>query len=167
MLRRVDAACLRAAYVLAATGLCVLIAFAAATLVDGLSRSLADRPVEAVGDVGPYVVAAAVAACFPLAQLQRANITIELAGMVAGPRAARILRAFAAVVVAVVMLAMTRQMLLYAADDASGGDTTVMLGLPTAPFWYAVGAMFACASVAQLLVVATEFARPEAAAMRR
>lgn len=159
MLRRADAFCLRVATNLAVAGLSVLVAFAVATLLDGLARSLLDRPIEAVADVGDYVAAAAVSACFPLAQMRRANITIELAGMALGARAARLLRALAAILVGVVMLAMSRQMLLYAASSASGGDTTVMLGIPTAPFWYVVAAMFVCAAVAQMLVAATECAR--------
>jgi hypothetical protein len=88
MLNRAETLCLHAARALAAMGLITLIGFAVATLLDGLLRSLADRPIIAVGDVGSYVVAASVAACFPLAHLQRANITIELAGMALGPRVA-------------------------------------------------------------------------------
>ena len=108
---------------------------------------------------GSYVVACAVAACFPLAQLRHANITIEIVGIAAGPRMRQGLRAFAAILVAVTMVAMARQLLIYASHEASGGDTSVMLGIPTAPFWYVVAAMFVIAAVAQLLVAVLEVAR--------
>jgi TRAP-type C4-dicarboxylate transport system permease small subunit len=158
-LARAETLCLQAASILAAAGLTVLIGFAATTLLDGSLRSLANHPIEVVGDVGSYLVAAAISACFPLAQLQRANITIEFAGLVLGDRIARALRAFAAVVVAVVMTAMARQMFIYAANEAAGGDATMMLGIKLAPFWYVVAVMFACAAIAQVLVSAIEIAR--------
>ena len=159
MLRAAERLCSRAASVLAAVGLTVLILFAAATLLDGLLRSLFGAPITAVGDVGTFVVAAAVSACFPLAQLQRANITIELLGVAAGPRMTQRLRAFSAVVVLVVLAAAAWQMFLYADNVATGGDTTVMLSIPTSPFWYVVAAMLACATVTQLLVAAVELGR--------
>jgi TRAP-type C4-dicarboxylate transport system permease small subunit len=140
---------LKTSKLLAAMGLIVLIIFAFATCADGLLRSLANQPITAVGDVGTYIVAAAVAACFPLAQLQRANITIEMFH-------ARPLRVCSATLVLIAIAAMARQMFLYAADNAEAGDSTVMLSIPTAPFWYAVAAMFTCATLVQLLVVATE-----------
>ncbi len=142
----------KAAQTLAAIGLVALILFAFATCADGLLRSMANQPITAVGDVGTYVVAAAVAACFPLAQLQRANITIEMFG----GRAPRI---FATLLVLIAIAAMTRQMFLYAADSAEGGDSTVMLSIPTAPFWYIVAIMFACATAVQLLVLIAELTR--------
>jgi len=109
MLHRAETLCLHVARTLAAAGLITLIGFAIVTLLDGLFRSVADSPIVAVGDVGGYVVAASVAACFPLAQLQRANITIELAGMALGPRSAHVLRAAASVAVLIVLAAMTRR----------------------------------------------------------
>jgi TRAP-type C4-dicarboxylate transport system permease small subunit len=105
------------------------------------------------------VVAAAVAACFPLAQLQRANITIELVGFVVPATLMRVLRVLAGLLVLAALLAMTRQMLRYAGDDASAGDTTVMLDIATAPFWYVVAAMLGCAALEQALVVVLDAAR--------
>ena len=159
MLARAEAAALRAAQALAVLGLLVLILFAAATLADGLLRSLADRPIDLVDDIGSYVVACAVASCFPLAQLRHANITIEIVGIALGPRVRQALRAFAAILVAVTMVAMARQLLIYASHEASGGDSSVMLGIPTSPFWYVVAVMFVIAAVAQLLVAVLELAR--------
>jgi TRAP-type C4-dicarboxylate transport system permease small subunit len=140
-------------------GLTVLIVFAAATLLDGTLRSLADHPTELVGDVGSYLVAAAVSACFPLAHLQRSNIKIELAGLVLGHRGVQVLRAFAAILVMVVIAAMAWQMFVYAGNEAAGGDATMLLGIKVAPFWYVVAAMFTCAAAAQVLVTAIEVAR--------
>jgi TRAP-type C4-dicarboxylate transport system permease small subunit len=151
--------CRRVAQVLAALGLTALILFAVATVLDGLLRFFDGEPIVLVGDAGSLLVAAAVASCFPLAQLQRANITIDLAGMALGPRMARALRTAAGIVVLIALAAMARQMARYAGEDASAGDTTVMLGIVTAPFWYVVAAMFACATIGQALVVALDMAR--------
>jgi TRAP-type C4-dicarboxylate transport system permease small subunit len=147
------------ARLLAGLGLALLICFAVATLVDGLMRSLADRPIDAVADVAGYVVAVAVAACFPLAHLRRANITIEIAGMAFGPHVAQWLRGLAALLVTLCMVAIARQMLLYAGNAADGHDSTVMLSIPTAPFWYLVALMFVVAAAIQALVAFIELAR--------
>jgi hypothetical protein len=60
--------------------------------------------------------------------------------------------------VLIVLAAMARQMFLYVNDDAVGGDSTMMLGIATAPFWYVVAAMLACATVAQGVVAVLEIA---------
>ncbi len=156
---RLDRLSHRLAETLAIIGLTVLIGFAAATVLDGLSRSLLSSPIMIVGDIGAYVIAAAIAACMPLAQLQRANITIDLVGAAIGPRGARALHAVAAILVSIVMIAIARQIFIYAADTASGGDSSVMLGIATAPFWYAVAVMIAFAAAAQILVAWQSIAR--------
>jgi hypothetical protein len=44
---------------------------------------------------------------------------------------------------------MTRQLFLYAIDSRENGDSTVLLEIATAPFWFFVAAMFAVATLTQ------------------
>lgn len=142
---KVEVAAYAAARAAAVVGLLILLAYAAMTLADGLSRSVFSQPIELVGDLGSVTVAVAVSCCFPLAYLQRSNITIKFF-------ASRVLDAAAAVVVTVVAGLVARQMFVFAVGEFRGGDTTLMLGIKTAPFWFAVAAAMALAALTQGLV---------------
>jgi TRAP-type C4-dicarboxylate transport system permease small subunit len=159
MLDRFERTALALARGLAAAGLLILIGFAVMTLADGLSRSLFDTSLEFVGDLGSLAVAVAVAGCVPLAFLQRNHITIKFAGACLGTRGSRILDVVAAILVNVVATLIAWQLFVFAGQSARAGDSTVMLEIPVAPFWYGVAVLIALAAVAQALVVAREIAR--------
>jgi TRAP-type C4-dicarboxylate transport system permease small subunit len=159
MLDRLEQTSLALARGLAAAGLLILIGFAVMTLADGLSRPLFDTSLEIVGDLGSLAVAVAVACCVPLAFLQRNHITIKFAGACLGARGSRILDVGAAVLVNVVAILIARQLFVFAGQSARAGDSTVMLEVPVAPFWYIVATLIALAAAAQALVVAKEIAR--------
>lgn len=159
MLARLEAVALAVSRALAALGLVILLLFAVATLADGLMRSLADAPIDAVRDLGGLVVAVAVAFCFPLSCLQRSNITIKFAEAFIGPKSSRILDAIAAVLVEIAVILIARQLFIYAWNEARAGDSTVMLDVPAAPFWYAAAAALALAAIVQALVAVLEIAR--------
>jgi hypothetical protein len=159
MLARLEAIALAVSQALAALGLVILLLFAVATLADGTMRSIANAPIEAVRDLGGLVVAVAMAFCFPLSCLHRSNITIRFAEAFIGPRSSRILDAIAAALVEIAVILIARQLFIYAWNEARAGDSTVMLELPTAPFWYAAAAALALAAIVQALVVALEIGR--------
>lgn len=58
-----------------------------------------------------------------------------------GARAGRLLDAMAALITAVVMAAFGWQFLVFAGKIARAGETTWILKIPTAPFWYGVCAI--------------------------
>jgi TRAP-type C4-dicarboxylate transport system permease small subunit len=152
MIARIEGAALTAAQALAVGGLMILIAYAAMTLLDGLLRSLVNSPIEAVRDLGGVVVAVAVSCCFPLAYLQRSNITIDFIAMFAGRRCGRLLDAAAAILVTVVAIVIARQLFIHAGNEYRGGDSTLMLEIKTAPFWFAVAVIMSFAALTQALV---------------
>lgn len=152
MIARIEATALAAARALAVLGLVILIGYAAMTLLDGLSRSLADSPIEAVRDLGGVVVAVAVSCCFPLAYLQRSNITIEFASLFLGRGIGRALDAAAAILVTIIAVVIARQLFIHAHNEFRGGDSTVMLEIKTAPFWFAVAIIMSFAAVTQAVV---------------
>ena len=137
---------------LAVVGLIALMSLAAMTLTDGLMRWIANQPIEGVRDLGGLAIALAIACCFPVVMIERGNITIRLAAKLS-PTLSRVFEAFASALVCAVMAAMSWQVWLYAAKMARAKETTFVLQIPVAPFWYGVSAILACATLVQLLVM--------------
>jgi TRAP-type transport system small permease protein len=129
------------------------------TLADGTLRWLANRPIEGVRDVGAVIIAVAVCCCFPAGLMERAHITIRVAGTVLGPRLGKILDALAAVVVWAVTIAMAWEFTVFAGKIARAHETTWVLKIPTAPFWYTVATILWMAAVVQMIVVVLQIAR--------
>ena len=140
----------------AVIGLVLLVAFAIGTLGDGLLRRFAGRPIEAVRDAGGLVVAIAVVCCMPLALLQRANITIKFVQAFFGARVGSYFDAIASVAIEIVLAFVARQFFIYATALAQTGDTTTMLSIRTAPFWFVVSAVLWIAVATQCVVVAQQ-----------
>jgi TRAP-type C4-dicarboxylate transport system permease small subunit len=134
-------------------------ALAVMTLADGLLRWLANRPIEGVRDLGAVIVAIAVCCCIPVGLMERANISIRVARDLLGERASRVLDAFAAFAAFAVIGAMAWQFTVYAGKIARVGETTWILKIPTAPFWYVVAGILWLAVAVQLIVLILEIAK--------
>jgi len=139
-------------------GLAALMALAAMTLGDGLMRWIANQPIEGVRDLSGLAIAVAIACCIPMVMIERGNITIRLA---AGVNAAlgRVLDAVSAVVVVLVLATIAWQIWIFAAKMGRAHETTFVLQIPTAPFWFGVGAILWCAVLVQAIVVLRDVAR--------
>jgi TRAP-type transport system small permease protein len=136
---------------LAIVGLIALMGLAAMTLADGSMRWIANQPIEGVRDLSGLAIALAIACCFPVVMMEKGNITIRLAENVS-PLFSRILEVFAAFLVFVVTVGLAWQIWIYAAKMWRAKETTFVLQIPIAPFWYGVSVIFACAAFVQLLV---------------
>jgi len=159
VLARLERAGLLATRALSVVGLVALMALAAMTLTDGLMRWLANRPIEGVRDVGAVIVAVAVSCCLPVGLMERGHVSIRLVPALLGERAGRILDALAALVVEAVMIAIAWQFTVFAGKIARANETTWVLKIPTAPFWYVVAAILWTAVLVQAIVVVLQFAR--------
>ena len=153
MLQRLERIGLGATRALSVAGLLLLMALAAMTLADGLLRWLANRPIEGVRDLGAVIVAVAVCCCIPVGLMERANISIRVARDLLGERASRVLDAFAALAALAVIGAMAWEFTVYAGKIARVGETTWILKIPTAPFWYVVAGILWLAVAVQLIVL--------------
>jgi len=158
-LRRLERVGLAATRALSVAGLIALMVLAVMTLLDGLARWLANQPIEGVRDVGGLAIALAISCCIPVGLMERSNITIRVAESVVGPRLSQFLDVVAALVVVVVMIAMAWQFTVYAGKMGHANETTWILHIPTAPFWYGVAALLWSAVVVQWVVVALEIGR--------
>ncbi|HEX9395675.1 MAG TPA: TRAP transporter small permease subunit [Burkholderiales bacterium] len=134
-------------------------ALAAMTLADGTLRWLANKPIEGVRDIGAVFIAVAVSCCLPVGLMERGHISIRIAGEVFGERAGRVLDALAALAVEAVTLAMAWQFTVFAGKIAHAGETTWVLKIPTAPFWYVVAAILWIAVAVQAIVVILDLAK--------
>jgi len=161
---RVERTATIVAQVLAVLGLVLLVSFAAGTLADGVLRRFAGRPIDAVRDLGGLIVAIAVACCFPLALLQRANITIKFVSEFVSVRAGRVFDALASVIVFVILVLVARQFFIYAGQLVVSGDMTTMLSVRVAPFWFVVSGVLWIAAATQATVVVQAIAATRAPA---
>jgi TRAP-type C4-dicarboxylate transport system permease small subunit len=159
VLQRLERVALLATRGLSLAGLIALMLLAAMTLADGTLRWLANRPIEGVRDVGAVVIAVAVSCCFPAGLMERAHITIRVAQTVFGKRASLALDALAAWIVWAVTIAMAWEFTTFAGKIARAHETTWVLKIPTAPFWYTVSAILWIAVAVQAIVVVLQMAR--------
>jgi TRAP-type C4-dicarboxylate transport system permease small subunit len=151
MLSALERITLAATRGLSVVGLIALMGLATMTLADGLMRWLANRPIEGVRDLGGLAIAVAIACCLPVALMERANIAIRLGGMVSA-LAGRVLDALAAILVCGVLAAAAWQFWIYAAKMARAHETTFVLQIPVAPFWFGVDVILWCAVLVQAIV---------------
>jgi TRAP-type C4-dicarboxylate transport system permease small subunit len=159
MLTALERGALTATRALSVLGLIALMVLAAMTLADGIMRWLANQPIEGVRDVGALAIAVAVSSCIPVGLMERSNITIRILENVAGKTVGRVFDVLAAIAVEVVLVLMAWQFYLHAYKLGRARETTWVLQLPTAPFWYGVDAILWCAVVVQAIVVAVEIGR--------
>jgi TRAP-type C4-dicarboxylate transport system permease small subunit len=161
VLDRLERAALAATRLLSALGLLALMVLACLTLANGLSRWAANAPIAGVVDVGGLAIAIAVSCCMPVALMERGHISFRVAAALS-PRLGHALDVLAAVAVLVVLLLMALEFRAYAASLVQSGETTYVLKLPVAPFWYAVDAILWIAVAVQAIVVALDLGRARA-----
>ena len=158
MLATLERVTLHATRALSVVGLVALMGLAAMTLIDGLMRWLANRPIEGVRDLGGLAIAVAIACCLPVGLMERGNIAIRL-GNTLSPLLGRILDALAALLVGVALAAVAWQFWIYAEKLARGRETTFVLQIHVAPFWYGVDVILWLAVLVQAVVAVRDLLR--------
>jgi TRAP-type C4-dicarboxylate transport system permease small subunit len=143
--------------VLAVLGLVILLALAAFTLLDGLMRAVANRPIDLVREIGDLVAAVCGACCLPIVLLHRGNIVLRALDTILPAKAVRAVEVLAALVVEIVMIGMAWQFYLFSVKTMQAGDVTWLLNLPKAPFWFVVDAILWIAVMVQSFVLAEEY----------
>src|SRR5258706_7436143 len=137
MLAALERLTLTATRALSVVGLIALMGLATMTLADGLLRWLASRPIEGVRDLGGLAIAVAIACCIPVVMMERGNIAIRL-GSRLGEGVGRWLDALASLLVCAVLATTAWQIWLYAAKMERAKETTFVLQIHIAPFWFGV-----------------------------
>ena len=158
MLAALERLALAATRALSVAGLAALMGLATMTLADGLLRWTLGKPIEGVRDLGGLAIAVAIACCLPVVMMERGNIAIRLGDRL-GERFGRILEAFSALVVGAVLAAMAWQIWLYAAKMAHAKETTFVLQIHIAPFWFGVDMLLWIAVAVQAIVFLRDAAK--------
>lgn len=140
----------RLALALALGGAVCLLGVALLTMADVLLRWGFNAPIRGVNDVSALLTAVVVAACFPILMMRRGNVTIRLLGEALGPRTARLFDVFGALVSSAFFGLMTWQYIRFSAEMASANESSPILRWPSAPWWWAVTALIAVATLAAL-----------------
>ena len=140
----------RLALALALGGAVCLLGVALLTMADVLLRWGFNAPIRGVNDVSALLTAVVVAACFPILMMRRGNVTIRMLGQALGSRTARLFDLFGALVSALFFALMTWQYTRFSAEMASANESSPILRWPSAPWWWAVTALIAVASLAAL-----------------
>jgi TRAP-type transport system small permease protein len=125
---------------LAIAGLALLLLYAFGTLLDGLSRTFLNLPIDFVGDVAPPAIAVALSCCFPYAFIVRANIVITLIDRWTPKGAGVWLGIFSWLVTLVILCCFSFQFVNHARELLDAGETTALFEVPVAPFWFIVAA---------------------------
>jgi TRAP-type C4-dicarboxylate transport system permease small subunit len=159
MLNLIERVGLAATRALSIVGLAALLGVAVMTIADGTLRWLVNWPIVGVRDAGALAVAVAVSCCIPVGLMERSNITIRCVEPLFGARAAAVFEASAALIIAVLMALIAWQFTVHAGNLYRAGETTWILKIRTAPFWYGVAAILWCAFLVQTIVVFLDFAR--------
>ena len=134
-------------------GLVALLALAAVILANAIMSKLFGRPLDGVVDWIKLIVAIAVSACIPAVLAMRGNITIRFAGHFLGPDRSKWLELFGAILTLVALVLLAWQLQVYVVELRETGETTENLGMPIAPWWQIVTALFYLSAVVQVLVI--------------
>ena len=130
---------------------------AAATVCDVLLRYLFAKPIRGYSEVSSLVTAVVVSAFLPAVLFVRGNVTIRLFGDLAGPRVARALDAFGALVTCGFFGLMTWQYVRYTIELAKSGERTGILRWNISPWWWVVTAMVGLTACAGLVMFVREW----------
>ena len=142
---------------LALVGLVGLVAVALVIIIDVLLRWLFSSPVDGVSEIARLVAAVAIASFFPMALVDRHNISIEFLGAAMGPRARLWLNTFADVVTSLFFLVLGWQFIEFTMEMSERGETTWILGWSKTPWWTVTTVFMLICIPIQLMVLVQQY----------
>ena len=142
------------ATIVAVAGLLLLLVVAFFTLLDGLLRAFANRPLDFVRETGDLVAAVAGACCLPIVIMERGNITLQALEGIFPLRMVRLIDLVNSVVILGLLVAMGWQFFLFSMKTMRAGENTWLLNIPKAPFWFVVDAILWICVLVQVVLVA-------------
>jgi tripartite ATP-independent transporter DctM subunit len=152
--------------VVAIACVCGMLFVAALTMVDVLLRWFANEPIPAINEVVQMTFSVAISACIPAGMIQRVNLKIDLVARYFTPATRAWLEVLGSACLWLFYAVLAWRIFIYADTLASEGRTTVILGLPQAPFMYCVSALLAFGTLVQTLIIINEARRAAVHGMR-
>src|SRR6185437_16391477 len=145
--------------VVAIACVCGMLFVAAITMVDVLLRWFANEPIPAINEIVQMTFSVAISACIPAGMIQRVNLKIDLVARYFSPPLHAWLEVLGSACLWLFYTVLAWRIFIYADTLASEGRTTVILGLPQAPFMYCVSALLAFGTLVQTLIIINEARR--------
>lgn len=128
----------------------VILGVALATCLDVLSRWLFNAPLSGLYELSGLVTAIAVCGCLQASLALDRHVSFSL--LEQSVRDPRPIRASASVWTLGFVALLCWQVAAVASDHAAGGETSLILGVPTAPFWWLAAFFIALAVLVQGIV---------------
>ena len=129
-----------------------MLALATVTTADVLLRALANAPIFGLIELAELGMAVAVAACLPAGLAERVHLRIEVLLERLGAHAARHLTAIGSLALLALFAVLAWRFAVHAQSLAGRNDITMVLGMPTSPYWFAVATFLALCVPAQGVV---------------
>ncbi|HEX3974100.1 MAG TPA: TRAP transporter large permease subunit, partial [Stellaceae bacterium] len=148
-----------ASRVVAIACVCGMLFVAAITMVDVLLRWFANEPIPAINEIVQMTFSVAISACIPAGMIQRVNLKIDLVARYFTPATRAWLEVLGSSCLWLFYAVLAWRIFIYADTLASEGRTTVILGLPQAPFMYCVSLLLAFGTLVQTLIIINEARR--------
>lgn len=134
-------------------GMVVLLLISIGVTLNVLMRWLFASPIDGIGDVSNLATIIAISAALPLCLAHQGNIKVDLLGVALGPRFREWLDAFGAFILLLFVAGMAWQLTIFAHGKMMAGETTWLLGLNLAPWWFASAAWFWLSTLCQAAIV--------------
>lgn len=112
----------------------VILGVALAICLDVLSRWLFNTPFAGLYELSSLITAIAVSGCLPASLALDRHVAFKLLEQTVADR--RPIRAFASLAMLAFVIVLCWRVGVAASDYADGGQTSLILGLPVAPFWW-------------------------------
>jgi C4-dicarboxylate transporter DctM subunit len=148
--------------VVAMACVCGMLFVAALTMCDVLLRWFANEPIAAINEIVQMTFSVAIAACIPAGMMQRVNLKIDLVARYFSPTLKAWLEVLGSASLWLFYGVLAWRILLYAETLATQGRTTVILGLPQAPFMVCVAVLLGFGTLLQTIIIVNESRRAAA-----
>lgn len=152
----------RVSHLLSLIGILGFVVLALAIILDVMLRWLFSAPIDGFSEVARLGVAILSATFLPAALIERYHISIEFLGKWFGPRWNQGFNIFSAIVTLGFFTLMAWQFIGYTQELASSGETTWIIGIKVAPYWWLVtGFVIFCVPIQILVLLRTILRVPE------
>lgn len=140
-------------------GILGFVVLAVGTIADVMLRWLFASPIDGFSEVARLGVAIMTATFLPAALIERYHISIDFFGKWMGPDWHRGLNLFSAAVTLGFFSLMAWQFVGYTQELADAGETTWIVGIKVAPYWWVVTGILALCVPAQILILMRAYLR--------
>lgn len=138
---------------------CGMLLIAGITMLDVLLRWLLHAPIRALNEVVAMLFAVAISACIPAGLVKGVNLKIDLASRLMTNRVRAWCEALGGSFLIILFAALAWYIFIHAVHLADEGRTTVILGMPLAPFTYAIAFFLAFGAFVQVVMTINQLRR--------